>query len=73
MTNVRTVTELIKNAATKKETTKEPYNSLPFDIGLSLSETELAAKANVKLPYINVQNEKGFILYFNGINYFKKN
>lgn len=64
VTNVRTVTELIKNAATKKETTKEPYNSLPFDIGLSLSETELAAKANVKLPYINVQNEKGLV----GIN-----
>jgi hypothetical protein len=35
------------------------FAKLPFDVGLNLSEQERRAKANVKLPYMAAQSEKG--------------
>uniref|UniRef100_A0A915A5N2 Elongator complex protein 5 n=1 Tax=Parascaris univalens TaxID=6257 RepID=A0A915A5N2_PARUN len=37
---------------------------LPFDIGLQLSESELEAKRNVKLPYMAAQTQEGITYKF---------
>lgn len=37
---------------------------LPFDIGLQLSESELEAKRNLKLPYMAAQTQEGIIYKF---------
>ncbi|KAI1709996.1 elongator subunit iki1 domain-containing protein [Ditylenchus destructor] len=35
--------------------------NLPFDVGLKLTEKERQAKANVQLPYVKAQDQKGLV------------
>ncbi|VDK31376.1 unnamed protein product [Anisakis simplex] len=56
-----------KSSAVVSETAKADSNTnpledliVPFDIGLQLSESELKAKRNLKLPYMAAQTQEGY-------------
>lgn len=45
---------------TNQQDAEDPFFSrLPFDVGIQLSEPERRAKANVLLPYVKAQDQRG--------------
>lgn len=60
--------ELVEQALASKRDfgagDKFNLDQLPFDIGLNLNEKERQAKANVQLPYMAAQTEKGVFVPF---------